>query len=405
MDSFLYLHPNENPAIALVSPVLDSGNYHSWNRSMITALSAKNKLEFVDGAAPEPPKTDRNYGAWRHCNNMVVSWIVHSVSLPIRQSILWMDKAEDIWRDLKSRYSQGDLLRISDLQHEASSMKQGNLSVTEFFTKLRVIWDEIENFRPDPVCTCVAKCSCSVLGIISQRKLEDRAMQFLRGLNEQYSNVRSHVLLMDPMPTISKIFSYVAQQERQLMGTNIDNTGLDSKESLINAASSTSPMCGFCGRIGHTENVCYRKHGFPLSYDAKNKGSNIKSGKMCTYCGKSGHTVDVCYKKHGFPPGHKFHNMKNNVNSVVTVDSKFTNDQKQHHESQEICFSPQQYKALLALIQQSPRESSASPPRNLTRNLLCDIIFCCKAVRLLQLLSFSLAFILHSLVYKLLFTQ
>jgi len=46
---------------------------------MITALSAKNKVEFVDGSAPEPLKTDRTYGAWRRCNNMVVSWIVHSV--------------------------------------------------------------------------------------------------------------------------------------------------------------------------------------------------------------------------------------------------------------------------------------------------------------------------------------
>ena len=116
MDSYLYLHPSENPAVSLVSPVLDSTNYHSWSRSMITTLSAKNKLEFVDGGAPKPAKTDRVYGSWRRCNNMVVSWIVHSVSISIRQSILWMDRAEEIWRDLKSRYSQGDLLRISDLQ-------------------------------------------------------------------------------------------------------------------------------------------------------------------------------------------------------------------------------------------------------------------------------------------------
>nr|KYP39254.1 hypothetical protein KK1_039430 [Cajanus cajan] len=107
---------------------------------------------------------------------MVVSWIVHSVSISIRQSVLWMDNAEEIWRDLKSRYSQGDLLRISDLQQEASSMKQGDLSVTEFFTKLRIIWDEIENFRPDPICSCTVKCSCFVLVTIAQRKLEDRAM-------------------------------------------------------------------------------------------------------------------------------------------------------------------------------------------------------------------------------------
>lgn len=83
---------------------------------MITTLSAKNKLEFVDGGAPEPAKIDQVYGSWCRCNNMVVSWIVHSVSISIRQSILWMDRAEEIWRDLKSRYSQGDLLRISDLQ-------------------------------------------------------------------------------------------------------------------------------------------------------------------------------------------------------------------------------------------------------------------------------------------------
>ena len=105
-------------------------------------------------------------------------------------------------------------MRISDLQQEASSMKQGTLSVTKYFTKLRIIWYEIENFRPDPTCSCTIKCTCSILTTIAQRKLEDQAMQFLRGLNEQYSNIRSHVLLMDPMPIIPKIFSYVEQQER-----------------------------------------------------------------------------------------------------------------------------------------------------------------------------------------------
>ena len=68
-------------------------------------------------------------------------------------------------------------------------MKQGTLSVTEYFMKLRIIWDEIENFKPDPICSCTIKCTCSVLTTIAQRKQEDRAMQFLRGLNEQYGNV------------------------------------------------------------------------------------------------------------------------------------------------------------------------------------------------------------------------
>jgi len=59
-----------------------------------------------------------------------------------------------------------------------------------------------------------------MIGLINQRKSEDHVMQFLRGFNEQYINVKSHVLLVDPIPPISKIFSYVAQQERRIMGNN-----------------------------------------------------------------------------------------------------------------------------------------------------------------------------------------
>ncbi|KAH1125458.1 hypothetical protein GYH30_014846 [Glycine max] len=42
------------------------------------------------------------HSTWKRCNNMVVSWLVHSVSPSILQSILWMDNAHDIWKDLKS---------------------------------------------------------------------------------------------------------------------------------------------------------------------------------------------------------------------------------------------------------------------------------------------------------------
>ncbi|KHN16121.1 hypothetical protein glysoja_012097, partial [Glycine soja] len=86
-----YLHPRENPAIALVSQVLDSTNYNSWSRSMLTALSAKNKVEFVDGSIQGYPSNHTLHTAWKKCNNMVVSWLVHSFSASIRQSILWMD--------------------------------------------------------------------------------------------------------------------------------------------------------------------------------------------------------------------------------------------------------------------------------------------------------------------------
>ena len=48
---------------------------------MLTALSAKNKVK----------------RRWI----MVISWLVHSITPSIRQSILWMDNARDIWNTVK----------------------------------------------------------------------------------------------------------------------------------------------------------------------------------------------------------------------------------------------------------------------------------------------------------------
>ena len=162
---------------------------------------------------------------------------------------------------------------------------------------------------------------------------------------------------MDPIPAISKIFSYVAQQERQLLGNSSSpNFNFESKEISINAAKS---ICDYCGRMGHTENVCYKKHGMPLNHETRNKSNGGR--KTCTHCGKIGHTIDVCYWKHGYPPGYKPFNGRSTVNNMVTMDNKTLDDQTQQHESQDLVqFSPEQYKALLALIQRPSTGNAAS---------------------------------------------
>lgn len=44
-----FLHHADNPGITLVSQILVGDNYCRWSRSMIMALTAKNKIGFVDG--------------------------------------------------------------------------------------------------------------------------------------------------------------------------------------------------------------------------------------------------------------------------------------------------------------------------------------------------------------------
>ena len=40
-------------------------------------------------------------------------------------------------------------------------------------------------------------------------------MQFLMGLNDVYSSVRSQILLMDPLPSVNKAYSLILQDESQ----------------------------------------------------------------------------------------------------------------------------------------------------------------------------------------------
>nr|KYP53204.1 hypothetical protein KK1_024830 [Cajanus cajan] len=168
----------------------------------------------MDESLKPPTILDPLYGAWERCNTMDLGWLHHSMTEAILHSILWIDQASAVWKDLQERFSQGDLLRVSDLQEDFYKLHQGDLTVTDYFTKLKSLWDELENFRPLPRCTCVISCSCGAVDQIKKYRGEDYVICFLKGLNEKYSHVKSHILMLDPLPPLTKVFSLVVQQER-----------------------------------------------------------------------------------------------------------------------------------------------------------------------------------------------
>lgn len=210
MDPY-FMHPSDNPDIAIVSPPLTNLNYHSWSRSIVVALRSKNKIGFLDGTLLRPDESNPLSLAWDRCNTMVMAWITNSVEPDIAQSILWMDTASEIWMELRDRYHQGDIFRISDIQEQLFNLKQGDLTITQFFTNLKKLWQELDNFRPIPTCTCAIKCSCTLLPTIKSYRETDYVIRFLKGLNEQYAPVRSQIMLINLLPPINKVFSMLIQ--------------------------------------------------------------------------------------------------------------------------------------------------------------------------------------------------
>ena len=99
-------------------------------------------------------------------------------------------------------------------------------------------------------------------------------MKFLMGVNDAFSQVRTQILLMDPLPSVNKAYSLFIQEEMQRFVTNsvrVESTVLATKSSGNNPKGKERPLYTHCGKLGHTVNKCYKLHGFPPGYKFKNK--------------------------------------------------------------------------------------------------------------------------------------
>lgn len=170
----------------------------------------KNKLGFVDSTLPQPNIGDPFRPTWDKDNKVVLAWLVHALSPKIVQSVMLITKASKLWTELKQRFCQSNHTGVVDLLEELYSLKQGNLPITGFFIQLKGLWSELESFRPLKVCECGVQCICK------EYTEHDFIMRFLKGLNDLFSCVRSQILLLDPLPPISRVYSLILQHERAM---------------------------------------------------------------------------------------------------------------------------------------------------------------------------------------------
>ncbi|KAL5543805.1 hypothetical protein UlMin_007589 [Ulmus minor] len=224
---------------------------------------------------------------------MISLWIINVVSREIADSLLYLDSAFDIWRDLNDRFNQGNGPRIFQIKKQLSALNQGSLDVNSYFTKLKILWDELKEFQLVPVC------HCGGLRVWSDYQHREYVLQFLMGLNDSYAQIRGQILMMDPLLAINKVFSLVIQEERHR------TVGIDSYFGSRNS----DPMT-----FGSNSNTPAGSSG----------GSKTRRDKVtCYHCGLQGHTKDKCYKLVGYPPRWKFKpkgSMANNSEVLESLD-------------------------------------------------------------------------------------
>ncbi|KAL0439476.1 UNVERIFIED_CONTAM: hypothetical protein Slati_2430600 [Sesamum latifolium] len=119
--------------------------------------------------------------------------------------------------------------------------------------------------------------TCGATKEVAELNLSDQLMQFLMGLNEAYDHVRNQILVMDPLPNLSKPYSMILRIEKQ-------------KEVNPGSSSTTQNMAMKASK----------KFGAQINFQ-KRKNPTEKRAQVCEECGKIGHLKEVCVEIYGYP--------------------------------------------------------------------------------------------------------
>ncbi|KAL0297760.1 UNVERIFIED_CONTAM: hypothetical protein Sradi_6828100 [Sesamum radiatum] len=271
----LKIHTSDFPGMVLVSTPLVRNNYLLWSRSIKVALTAKMKMSFIDGTYLKPAGNSEECKQWIRTDSMVFSWIMNSISKDIAKAFSYAKSARSLWLQLEARFGQANGPMIYNLQREIASISQGNMDIVSYFTKIAMLWDELECVDPTP------ECSCSSQRTMADKVASTQLMQFLMGLNDSFDAIRSQILVMDPLPSVDKAYSLVLRVESQRQSSiNI--------QDVNNNAAMTVRGTDFKRETGGK------------AFQQKKQYTD-KKNLYCTHCTRSGHSKESCFKLHGYP--------------------------------------------------------------------------------------------------------
>ncbi|KAL0337574.1 UNVERIFIED_CONTAM: hypothetical protein Scaly_2032500 [Sesamum calycinum] len=191
----MQLQSSDHPRMVMVSALLIGNNYFAWSRAVKRALTTKMKLDFIDGTAVRPAGNSKVFKRWNRTDSMVMTWILNCMSKELAEAFMYVGSSRELWLELEARFGESNNPMIYQLQREIGQVTQGNMSIIEYYTKLKKLWDELCAWLPH--------------------------------LNA-HAQAHNQILLLQPLPSVTKAYSMLLRMEKQ-MQMNISSVGLNNR--------------------------------------------------------------------------------------------------------------------------------------------------------------------------------
>ncbi|XP_074323522.1 uncharacterized protein LOC141660440 [Apium graveolens] len=265
----------ETNLVPITSHELNGHNYLQWSQSMMMFISGQDKDEYLTGDIQKPDSKDVEYRTWRSENNLVMSWLISSMTTEIGEKILLYTTAKDIWEAAKETFSSSEnTAELFQMENTLRDLCQRENSMTIYFTTLTHYWQQLDLFE-------VHEWKCVEDRAYFKKIVETkRVFKFFMGLDKSHDKVRGRILGTKPLPNLREVFSEVRREESRkwvMLGhqaslileipafATIKDAHLHSGAFVVRSNSQNynenrsrkgHPWYDHCRRPGHLKEIC-----------------------------------------------------------------------------------------------------------------------------------------------------
>ncbi|KAH0983227.1 hypothetical protein GBA52_010404 [Prunus armeniaca] len=139
-----------------------------------------------------------------------MTWILGSVEPNIILNLRSSQTAAQMWTYLKKIYSQQNIARWFQLEHELAAFQQDSLSISDFYSRFTNLWAEY---------TDIVYADLPSEGLSSVQSIHETTQrdQFLMKLRPEFEGTRSNLMNRESVPSLDTCLNDLLREEQRLL--------------------------------------------------------------------------------------------------------------------------------------------------------------------------------------------
>eukprot|EP00257_Ricinus_communis_P021104 XP_015580507.1 uncharacterized protein LOC107262007 [Ricinus communis] len=132
--------------------------------------------------------------------------------------------AKEVWDHLARLYTQSNFAKQYQLESDIRALQQKSISIQEFYDAMTDLWDQLALTEP---------AELRAFGPYIIRREEQRLVQFLMALRDEFEGLRGSILHRHPLPSVDSIVSELLAEEIRLKSSVVKEVSSASTPSVF----------------------------------------------------------------------------------------------------------------------------------------------------------------------------